>query len=611
MPASAADCHGSGRPPPRNKGTAMNRTFLKLLEKHAEKYTLWMAAGVLAAMIALFGLRSPNRVTLGEPLTPAQLSGAILEQAVDLKRRMASASPAQVEPDAAREFTRRLVETPALPHLSVVTTLGGRPVQVAGLDDEPAVAPIALVRPPAPVSTAVATGRNLVLAPAGDSAPPAATPRGGEAIREIAWVSVGGFFDISALQTAMLDAGYEPGRARVYIAGTDVERREQLASGEWGGWMRVEGSGAMPRFQIPAPVFDERGRLLNSGEMGEAWRGVRDGQVQRMQPPFPPVIAGPEWSLPPLVAEPEPVEETERGPAIEPPPAGGLQEVVVRRQQIDPARMRREAQKQLAAAKQALARSDRATARTRIEAVLANPHASASVRSQAERIQRMLSEASSKSAAETPAAAGPAGMKSSRVAVWSHDDTVEAGKTYQYRLRVNVWNRYLGRLKAVRDADDARRAIVEGDWSAPSAPIVAAPSSRFFVTGLKPDGTAAVVEVWKWRKGVWHKQYFDAPVGETIGGPREVAVDDLDATGGKVMVDFSTGALVLDLRSEEAVSHGGATARGGSEPAAGKSIVLVYADGADGQVKERVDATDRADPVRKSLQAGEKKTGRP
>lgn len=589
----------------------MNPNPLKLLEKHVEKCVLGMAIGFLAVMVAVFGIRSPNRVTLGERLTPGELSGAILDDAVELKRRMTAAVPEPVDSAASREFARRLMQPPTLPSSTVIVTAVGRPVEIAGQESDEPTGSIELIRPRPPASLTLATGRNLVTPLSPAPADPARGAAAGDAgMIEMTWVSVGGYFDLAAQQAAIHQAHYEAGRARIYITGTDVERRELVASGVWSDWVRVERGRAMPRLDIPTPVIDERGRLLNSVEMNDAWRTVRDGQLARMQPPFPTIIAGPEWSLPPLFVLPEADKEAEPGPGVGLPPSvppTGVEVIAPRQNVPNPAQMKKDAAQKLAAAKQALARSDQATARVLIDAVLANQHASDTVRKQAERIREMLNQVNPRPPTAMPTEAAER-MKApgSRAAVWFHDDSVEPGKTYQYRMRVNLWNRYLGRQKALKNGDDARKAIVEGEWSAPSEPILVAPDAHFFLTSLKPGTEAAVVEVWRWRKGRWHKHTFEVSVGEVIGGQREIGVDEADAKGGKTVLDFTTGALVLDLRSDEPIRMRLPGAGAGYQLVDRRSVVMVYVDPADGQVKERIADVDRANPVRKRLLSAEK-----
>lgn len=192
---------------------------------------------------------------------------------------------------------------------------------------------------------------------------------------------------------------------------------------------------------------------------------------------------------------------------------------------------------------------------------------------------------------------------SEQVAVWFHDDTVEAGKTYRYRMRVNLWNRYVGRTKAVVNPADATRTEIVGAWSEPSDPITVTPETYFFVNGpVAGKSGAAGLDVWRWREGKWLKERFNVEVGDVIGGVKKVKVGvDDEGKDERADVDFTTGAVVLDLRFDEEVNERLA-GKEGFKTTKRKSLVLTYLDPADGQVKQRVQAFDQGDPLRKKLE---------
>jgi len=197
-------------------------------------------------------------------------------------------------------------------------------------------------------------------------------------------------------------------------------------------------------------------------------------------------------------------------------------------------------------------------------------------------------------------------------AVFYHDDTVEPGKTYRYRTRVNLWNRYVGQIKALKNPEDAKKAILHGEWSLWSDAVTITPTTRFFVSSLKPGTDKAVVEVWKWIAGKWIKRNFEPGVGEIIGGDAMVKAEELgdsaagekgDKEGKPRAESFSTGAVVLDIRVDQPVKVRQSKGKGAFEYRDQKSLVLVYLDPADGQVKERVQVLDNNDPLRKKLKS--------
>jgi hypothetical protein len=188
-------------------------------------------------------------------------------------------------------------------------------------------------------------------------------------------------------------------------------------------------------------------------------------------------------------------------------------------------------------------------------------------------------------------------------AIWFHDDTVESGKTYRYRTRVRLWNRYVGRMKPLRDSQDAKRSVLAGEWSLPSDPIGVTPRTYFFVRNPRLDKKSASMEVWTWREGEWLDERFDIEVGDVIGGVEKVKLDEWDDDGRQIRedIDFTTNALVLDLRFDQPIKQRIAAGKGFNYSEK-TTLVLVYLDPADGQVKERVQLFDKYDPIRKKLE---------
>jgi hypothetical protein len=187
--------------------------------------------------------------------------------------------------------------------------------------------------------------------------------------------------------------------------------------------------------------------------------------------------------------------------------------------------------------------------------------------------------------------------------IWVDDAGAKPGKYYRYRVRVRLWNRFVGRPAMLVRATDAERTVVDGEWSEASEPIKVAPRSHFFVLGKCLNEPAANVEVWKWYRGLWLRQRFTVAVGDAIGAARTVRLPEPDEYGRAVRatVDFGTGSTLIGMR-EEVVSVRTAYGRNGrfrwvQRP----SLVAVCLDGASGSVEERSQVTDRAADLRKRL----------
>jgi len=266
-------------------------------------------------------------------------------------------------------------------------------------------------------------------------------------------------------------------------------------------------------------------------------------------------------------------------------------------------------------ARKALRDKDWAQAETLARSVASNPEASKSDVRKADRIIRDAQKGREKPQQVRPDVTGPvprmlepvefiANPETEDPAVFFHDDTVAPGKTYRYRMRVRLWNRYVGRRAALRDPSQAEKTLLEGEWSLPSAPVTVAPKRHFFVVAQQFGQPVARVEVFTWHEGNWLRESFDASVGDVIGGSRQVKTGKEDDRGRSIRetVDFSTDAIVLDLRIDEPVLNRRTVGRKGEfDYRDTQSLVLVYLDPADGQVKERIDDVDKTDPLYKKL----------
>lgn len=661
----------------------MSKGAFNFFELHAEKFALGVAGVGLLAMLWTYMLGSPNSKEFGgQNYGPRDLLQAVYDESQRLDRAMksANAEDPKIEnySDKLRsEVTASVFNGGDAPTLRMATALGDA-IEVPGLEEsEEAAGTIKVVTPLKPTTPAALTGRSLVIrkpielslagttptpAPAPTAAPtpttPGATAAPKEEAVELAWVSVGAYFDKKAQYQDMVNAKYAPYRSKVYVVGVDVERKERLANTEWSEWKPVS-SGAMPKLEMREPVFDSQtGELVNREEIDQLFRLVRAQQAALLQPPFYTVEEGSSWEVPPIEGfEPEVFDEestedirkpetpskpppTPKPPA--PPPVGdrlgGGRTGGFGPGPVTPsntAQQRREAQKEIREhAKEASAAANArewSKLRDIAQRISGNEYANAGDKKKAERWLKKAEMELSKVEKPKPKTFGEQTSGDPRAsftgapmatpgraetvqlishpekgmpAVWFHDDTVEPGKTYQYRMRLKLWNRYVGRLRALQDPEQAKRAVILGDWSSPSDPITVTPTTHFYVKGGRET---ASLDVWKWRAGRWIRQAFDVGVGDVIGEVRKTKTGELDAQGDeeRVDVDFTTGAIVLDVRADDNVPLRQSGKDGAFRYSEKKSFTVIYLDPADGQVKEKTQILDRNDRMRKRLEEEE------
>ncbi len=647
----------------------MARGAVNIVEKHLEKGLLALAGLFLLAMVFLFLIRSPNKVTYGgRTVGPNELAEAIRNDArlLDEAVQKAQATPVNVPAyaDELRAQHRAGIFAPAgdkppLPEELPLAASFGPPLPELAEDKQPERS-VTVVTPLAPSRPVARTGRNVVIPrrqEIGTEEEDEEDLADAEEM-ELAWVTVASYFDIGAQASAMTKANYATAASRVYFAGVDVQRQELLPSGQYSEWEDVANSTAMPQVELAEPLLDDAtGAILNQDDIRESYQKVKLHQQMFAQPAFFWVVAGEEWSPPPLEGLLDPDRtDLATGDTARPDPKQDGQ-----RRKKDAAddretreKDRREAQaaaeKSLAAAEEAYRKADDASAERMARDVMRNKLVKASTRKRAELIVNSVAEMrrqeARKSAAggktdrptpgvesgerpaitiagesRTPGTAQPSGKKAEpgekllthadnerNVVVWFHDDGVDAGKTYRYRMRVKLWNRYVGKRQAVADPASAQKSVLAGDWSLPCDAITVAPSTYFFVSSATSTRDGANVDVWKWGRTGWRVQSFVVGVGDVIGHVEQVETGILDRQTlkqGREAVDFSTGAIVLDLRFDERVLLRTSAGKGEFTLREVPSLVLVYLDPADGQVKERVMAFDRTDPRLRELEGGE------
>ena len=149
--------------------------------------------------------------------------------------------------------------------------------------------------------------------------------------------------------------------------------------------------------------------------------------------------------------------------------------------------------------------------------------------------------------------------------VWAHDDTVEPGQSYCYRLRVGVFNPIAGHDWFYNDQQHLKeQVILWSDYSEVTKPVEIEPMMHFFPVDISRDKSSVKSEIAKFHFGKWRLQEFDIRPGEMIGGVVEdeeiksaqsvMAVYDGSVDYGSyreddksTTIDYTTGAVLVDL----------------------------------------------------------------
>jgi hypothetical protein len=159
------------------------------------------------------------------------------------------------------------------------------------------------------------------------------------------------------------------------------------------------------------------------------------------------------------------------------------------------------------------------------------------------------------------------GMKKALI-FWAHDDTVEAEKTYRYRLRLGVFNPIAGiEQVAGQDEPQKNKAILWSDFSEPSESVEIPPKLCFFAREIQEATKTVTVTVSRYVLGYWYSADFKVKTGETIGNVAKVEPSKAQSPKAESpkaaeqltipqQVDYATGAVLVDVVQADSWTSG-------------------------------------------------------
>lgn len=151
---------------------------------------------------------------------------------------------------------------------------------------------------------------------------------------------------------------------------------------------------------------------------------------------------------------------------------------------------------------------------------------------------------------------------------WVNDDSVVPGRSYQYRVRLGVFNPIAGKDWVRPDQEDLKnQVILWTPYSGPTETIEVPEMVHFFALNSDINTTKSVqMQVSKFYMGKWRSEEFSVVPGQEIGGEVEMDLTEEETAGlgggfggdyggrtsgddedEKELVDFGTGAILVDL----------------------------------------------------------------
>jgi len=153
--------------------------------------------------------------------------------------------------------------------------------------------------------------------------------------------------------------------------------------------------------------------------------------------------------------------------------------------------------------------------------------------------------------------------KASPLAFWAHDDTVEPGKSYRYRIRLGVFNPIAGTEQFDSQYVSRKNDVILWSEFSQVPEVVSIPGRMyFFAKGIEAAKTVTV-QVSKLVLGSWYSKDFPVKQGEVIGGIVESETKKPTSIGGigglrpsyrleddvrePEVIDYDTGAVMVDV----------------------------------------------------------------
>ena len=156
--------------------------------------------------------------------------------------------------------------------------------------------------------------------------------------------------------------------------------------------------------------------------------------------------------------------------------------------------------------------------------------------------------------------------KMDELVFWAHDDTVEPGKRYRYKIRLGVFNPVAGKNQLSKEYASRQNDVILWSEFSDETDVVDIPKKLyFFATGIQEAAKEVTVQVSKFVLGYWYSEDFKIRSGEVIGDLREteaakkatrpgVGPDVLygtyqpaDMVKEPDEIDYSTGAVLVDV----------------------------------------------------------------
>lgn len=599
----------------------MAKQLVSPIERHIEKVVVGIAAILLLGVIAKYLVTSPNQMEVdGVTVWPGTIDQKVTDKGSDVRRRIQNAQLAddpfeKIYPDYVAQLdafanAKVALELPAGPSMGPAVPVVDRAITT---DPERQLVDVNKLEKPVLVF-----GRSTVSVDPDDE---------DGRFLQTDWVTVSAVFNVRE-QTERQGLEYGPKRRGVFFGPTHLQRRTRRHDGSWSDddWEDLDPWPAVEPLDIPSiRLIPEEGTAVVSrndrNALGRFFGDLQEAaqQLQMIRPFMADIREGTRWTVP-MVTNRRDVLRMDHEYVFPDDPPDDLddrysdaEEETKAEVAVDPREMRRklleESATRLQRAQDECSADEALKAYNRAFEVQHDPAAKGGetrragrLMERAENLQDDIKRGTCRPKSGGSNKANP--VNRDRVPtqqVWAHDarpHSLQDARTYQYRMRVTIYNRLAGEPAKFENPQDALVVFLEGPWSEPSDPATIEPDTYFFATNSDKRKNEVSLDMFRWFEGVWVKTREKFHTGDAVTDQRRCAVPSLDTVGevDKPMIRFDTGYDVVDIDHDRLHRSRRRAGRGGvsfDPPSRECSVVLRRADG---RLVERFVPTDKANP---------------
>ncbi|MCK5113683.1 MAG: hypothetical protein KAR11_02850, partial [Phycisphaerae bacterium] len=138
-------------------------------------------------------------------------------------------------------------------------------------------------------------------------------------------------------------------------------------------------------------------------------------------------------------------------------------------------------------------------------------------------------------------------LQNEQIKIWAHDEGVQPGSVYRYRMKVGVFNPLAGTDRFTPEQKNLQNDVIL--WSAPVVvqKMVRIPERVvFFPKSGSADQAVASFEVFRRHQGRWYKRAFSVTPGSVLG-QFSVPTSKKHPSATPIQIDFCTNATILDI----------------------------------------------------------------